>query len=583
MNLNLTLTSVFVMCALALSPPLTAEELTVAEQQKLHLRERTVEHRLANGHQITTVSGLAVLPDGKPAAGFKVGGWGRSMLNPGAGDYLLEATTDENGRFTLQLFQPFLYWLHITDPNNVYTAFDQYFELKEPLEPDAVRFQLQKGIPVEGIVIDKEKNEPIAGLSIWLLHDPVNTREMSPEEDREHEKKQQVVREVKTDRQGRFKFAALSGEKYMVSFDSIHDVRPPSETEAPIYTRTFTSAQEPIRLEFKIPTPWQGRLLLKDGSPAAFFPVFFTMLFDNGSYCAELVTDKDGFFFYYRAVALLDLNVGTFEQGQWFHRNYNGKELPPDPVFQLYSPLTAKGQLVRKSTGKPLANFKFACNSRPIHNIIVLTDANGCFELVKLHLDCKARFYFLNESDNLNTCSIYETFYDFTPTEPDKVVDLGVLELEETGRLEPNLLQNLPGKEIAIDGETLDGQVFDWKKYKGKVVLIDFWATWCAPCVEEIPRLKTLYEKYHGKGFEIVGISIDEKLDALKKGLEKHQFPWIILADEKRKETKQMTMINRFAISRVPCCILVGRDGKVISTEARGEKLEEELKRLFPE
>jgi thiol-disulfide isomerase/thioredoxin len=116
------------------------------------------------------------------------------------------------------------------------------------------------------------------------------------------------------------------------------------------------------------------------------------------------------------------------------------------------------------------------------------------------------------------------------------------------------------------------------------VVLIDFWATWCGPCLEEVPRLKTLYEKYHGKGFEIVGISVDEgeDLTVLKKALEKHQFPWMILADEKRDEAGQMTMTSRFAISTVPRCILVGRDGKVISVEARGEKLEEELQRLFP-
>ena len=132
-----------------------------------------------------------------------------------------------------------------------------------------------------------------------------------------------------------------------------------------------------------------------------------------------------------------------------------------------------------------------------------------------------------------------------------------------------------------IEGVTLDGQVFDGKQYAGKVILIDFWATWCVPCLEEIPRLKTLYEKYHGKGFEIVGISVDEDLKVLEEGLAKHRFPWMILADKKLTESGKMTMGNRFAISGVPRCILVGRDGKVVSVEARGEILEAELQRLF--
>ena len=156
-----------------------------------------------------------------------------------------------------------------------------------------------------------------------------------------------------------------------------------------------------------------------------------------------------------------------------------------------------------------------------------------------------------------------------------------MLELDESGWLDPNFLANLPGKEIAIECVTLDGQAFDWTQYSGKVVLIDFGATWCGPCVAEIPRLKTLYEKYRDKGFEIVGISVDEDLDALEQGLEKHQLPWLVLADEKRGEARQMTMAGRFAIGEVPRCILIDRSGKVVSVEARGETLEAELERLF--
>ena len=562
--------------------PLAAEELTVAEQDRQNTIakiKKNLEEKLKAVP--TKVTGRATLPDGNPAVGFKIGGWGRSLTHQGYGHSYFDTITDENGHFALNLYRPCLYWLSIDDPTNVYVAADRHFELTEPLEPEAVCFQLQKGIPVEGVVIDRDKNEPIAGLSVLLLHEPVHMKILSPEERREHEKKQRIPRDVETDAQGRFQFAALPTEKYMVSFNSVHDFQPPDETEAALYTRMFTPDKEPVRLEFKIPTPWRGRFLQKDGTPAAFFPVFIGMRFDNGSYWFEPVTDKEGYFMCYRSVPLESLSVNTFQHGQWFYQSFKGQELPPNPVFQLSAPLTAKGRLVRKSTGKPLGNFKFAHCHPAYHMNVVSTDANGDFELTKIFFDNKTRLCFLNEPDNLNTCALYEEFYDFTPTEPDQVVDLGVLELEESGWLEPNSLQNLPGKEIVIEGTTLDGKAFDWKQYADKVVLIDFWATWCGPCLAEIPRLKTLYEKYHDQGFEIVGISVDRVLESLEKELEKHQFPWTILVDAKREEANQRTMGNRFAISEIPRCILVGRDGKVITIEARGEKLEAELERLF--
>jgi len=567
------------MCVLAWHSPIVAEELTAAEQMKLRQREQTVEYLLDKNHQTTTVTGLAVLPDGKPAVGFKIGGWGRSIPHPNCGDFNFGATTDENGRFTLSLFYPHLYWLTIADPNGVYVAFDQHFELKEPLEPDAIRFQFQKGIPVEGIIMDKEKNEPIAGLPVWLKHQPVfvSIREYGIDKWEELEKTTQFQHETRTNAEGKFRFTALPIE-YMVSLGELYGFfRPVPQEDIDLYNRFIDPRKGPVSATIEIPSPWRGQVLQKDGTPAPFYPVDV----EGADGLCRCVTDQDGHFITYKPLKVQRLTVDTLDQGQWFFKQFEDEVLPHNMVFQLSTPISAKGRLVRKSTGQPLANFKFASRPRSYYTDIVSTDVNGNFELTNLFLGNKTNLCFLNEPDGLNTCTLFETFYSFTSTEPDTVVDLGVLELEESGWFEPNSLQNLPGKEITIDGVTLEGRVLDWTKYKGKVVLVDFRATWCGPCLAEIPHLKTLYEKYNGKGFEIVGISVDEDLTALEKGLEKHQFPWIILADAKRKEAGQITMSNRFAVSGVPCCILVGRDGKVISIEARGKTLTAELKRLF--
>ena len=75
----------------------------------------------------------------------------------------------------------------------------------------------------------------------------------------------------------------------------------------------------------------------------------------------------------------------------------------------------------------------------------------------------------------------------------------------------------LPGNEMQIEAKLLDGTAFDWASYRGKVVLVDFWATWCGPCIGELPNVKENYKKYHDKGFDVVGISLDRSKEPLEK------------------------------------------------------------------
>jgi len=136
----------------------------------------------------------------------------------------------------------------------------------------------------------------------------------------------------------------------------------------------------------------------------------------------------------------------------------------------------------------------------------------------------------------------------------------------------------LLGKPIEIQGVTLDGKEFDWEKFRqGKVVLIDFWATWCGWCIKEIPEMKRLYEAYRDRGFEIVGISGDQKREDLEKFLQNASIPWTILYG---KDGPSPT-IEYYGISAWPTMLLVDKQGKVVSLNARGQTLREELKRLL--
>jgi len=129
----------------------------------------------------------------------------------------------------------------------------------------------------------------------------------------------------------------------------------------------------------------------------------------------------------------------------------------------------------------------------------------------------------------------------------------------------------LPGREIEVKGTTLAGKEIDWKTYRGKVVLVDFWATWCAPCRGQIPHMKEMHEAYHERGFEIVGISIDSDRAALEKFLAKEKLPWICLHDGGTKGVQPMQ--EHYGVEYIPLPILVGRDGKVLSMGASGEEL----------
>jgi len=134
------------------------------------------------------------------------------------------------------------------------------------------------------------------------------------------------------------------------------------------------------------------------------------------------------------------------------------------------------------------------------------------------------------------------------------------------------------GKEIEVTGKTVDGKEFDLKKMKGKVVLVDFWATWCGPCIAEIPNMESAYKKYHGKGFDIIGVSLDRTDDAIVKFNENRKIPWPSINIEDSR-----VLADRFGVNAIPFPVLVDANGRVVSLRARGPQLERLLERLLGE
>lgn len=140
---------------------------------------------------------------------------------------------------------------------------------------------------------------------------------------------------------------------------------------------------------------------------------------------------------------------------------------------------------------------------------------------------------------------------------------------------------DLPGKELNLVSQTISGDDFDLKNLRGKIVLIYFWSSVSKPCESEHPYMLSVFNTYHDKGFEIVGIGLDENKDDAQAFIEKLKMPWINLW-ESRKEGVSKVM-ETYGVNAIPTSFLVDKEGKVITIEARGLLLGKALENLLGE
>jgi thiol-disulfide isomerase/thioredoxin len=135
---------------------------------------------------------------------------------------------------------------------------------------------------------------------------------------------------------------------------------------------------------------------------------------------------------------------------------------------------------------------------------------------------------------------------------------------------------DLVGKPLELAGNTFEGAPFLWDKYRGKVVLVDFWATWCGPCRKELPNVVALREKLKDQGLEVVGVSVDKDLDALGQFLEEHKLPWETLAGEEAQD-----LADKYGIRGIPTMMVVDQEGIVVAVAHNSAALRPHIEKLL--
>ena len=124
----------------------------------------------------------------------------------------------------------------------------------------------------------------------------------------------------------------------------------------------------------------------------------------------------------------------------------------------------------------------------------------------------------------------------------------------------PANVSQLVGKPLELSGVTDLGGELEWASYRGKVVLVDFWASWCGPCRAQMPKIKAIYEELDREKFDVVAVNLDRSVEAFEEYSKEHQSPWPnVIGDDGR------AMAEQYGVTALPTMMVVDGDGKILA------------------
>lgn len=281
--------------------------------------------------------------------------------------------------------------------------------------------------------------------------------------------------------------------------------------------------------------------------------------------------------------------------------------LPSDFLFYAYGNYDYRKA---KVTGSPLNSLYEEYQSEYTRQADIISDLTQQFNRAYYYGESKPAIDFIvAELDKIDAAKADQRAFltDFIKRNSDNAA--GVLALSETaGKFSQAEIEGLLGtlsdkvkaspmgqavvERVTVISKTANGAQFadatlvdaagehhQLSEYlgKGNYTLLEFWASWCGPCRSSIPHLKEVYELYHPQGFDIVSVSMDEKLDAWKKALAEENMPWTQIACEDGFGA----VARLYNFNGIPYCVLIGPDGEVVETNCRDARLDRQLVKLY--
>ena len=189
----------------------------------------------------------------------------------------------------------------------------------------------------------------------------------------------------------------------------------------------------------------------------------------------------------------------------------------------------------------------------------------------------KAKIYFEVFEDAAKGVALLKQLkIDFPQSEIARNIDQAIDALEKEAAASSKFVVGKPFPPFSE--KDINDKPLSLADFKGKIVLVDFWATWCGPCVRELPNVLAAYEKFHSKGFEIIGISLDKNKELLTAFTKEHGMTWVQYFDGLVWENK---LVQQYDIHSIPATFLLDGDGIIIAKRLRGPALDKKLTKLL--